>query len=96
MSFTFEMDIGKGILAIDIYNFICPKQKDIGSAVLIYIAGQPRSIINCTHPFDAFNRENTDRCKYFLIKMIEGRICYTCSGLVIIISIFDKKKKLEN
>ena len=22
MSFTFEMDIGKGILAIDIYNFI--------------------------------------------------------------------------
>ena len=22
MSFTFEMDIGKGVLAIDIYNFI--------------------------------------------------------------------------
>ena len=43
MSFTFEMDIGKGILAIDIYNFICAYQNDVGGAVLIYIAVQPRS-----------------------------------------------------
>ena len=35
MSFTFEMDIGKGVLVIDIYNFICAKQNDIDGAVLI-------------------------------------------------------------
>ena len=45
MSFTFEMDIGKGVLASDIYNFACTKQNDIGGAVLIYTAGQPRSTI---------------------------------------------------
>ena len=39
MSFTFEMDIEKGVLAIDIDNFICAKQNDIDGAVLIYIAG---------------------------------------------------------
>ena len=38
MSFTFEMDIEKGVLAIDINNFIRAKQNDIGGAVLIYIA----------------------------------------------------------
>ena len=38
MSFTFEMDIGKGVLAIDIYNFIRAYQNDIDGAVLIYIA----------------------------------------------------------
>ena len=43
MSFTFEMDIGKGVLAIGIYNFIRVNQIDIGVAVLIYIAMQPRS-----------------------------------------------------
>ena len=42
MSFTFEMDIGKGVLAIDIYNFISAKRNDTGGAVLIYIAGQSR------------------------------------------------------
>ena len=40
MSFTFEMDIGKGVLVIDIYNFIRAKQNDIGGNVLIYIALQ--------------------------------------------------------
>ena len=45
MSFTFEMDIGKGVLAIDIYNFIRAKQNNICGAVLIYIVGQPHSII---------------------------------------------------
>ena len=35
MSFTFEMDIGKGVLAIDIYNFIRAYQNDTGGAVLI-------------------------------------------------------------
>ena len=40
MSLPVEMDIGKGILAIDMYNFICAKQNDIGGAVLIYIALQ--------------------------------------------------------
>ena len=44
MSFTFEMDIGKGVQAIDIYNFIRAKQNDIGGAVLIYIALQ-----SCSH-----------------------------------------------
>ena len=39
MSFTFEMDIRKGVLVIDIYNFIHTKQNDIGGAVLIYITG---------------------------------------------------------
>ena len=40
MSFTFEMDIGKGVLAIDIYNFIRAYQNDIDGAVLICIAMQ--------------------------------------------------------
>ena len=40
---NFEMDIGKGVLAIDIYNFIRAKHNDFGGAVLSYIAGQPRS-----------------------------------------------------
>ena len=44
MSFTVEMDIGKGVLGIDIYNFIRAKQNDIGGAVLIYIALQ-----SCSH-----------------------------------------------
>ena len=38
------MDIGKGVLAIDIYNFIHAKQNDIGGAVRIYIALQ-----SCSH-----------------------------------------------
>ena len=60
MSFAFEMDIGKDVLAIDIYNFIRAKQNDIGGAVLIYIAGQPRSIIVSMH----FIGKILDRCKY--------------------------------
>ena len=44
MSFTFEMDIGKEDLAIDIYNFKRAKQNDIGGAVLIYTALQ-----SCSH-----------------------------------------------
>ena len=52
------MDIGKGILAIDIYNFIRAQQNDIGGAVLICIAMQP-----CSHEYtrasNTFNRENT-------------------------------------
>ena len=43
MSFTSEMDIGKGVLAIDIYNFICAYQNNVDGAVLIYIAMQSRS-----------------------------------------------------
>ena len=54
MSFTFEMDIGKGVLAIDIYNFI----RDTGGAVLIYIAGQPGSH-ECTRVSNTFNRESS-------------------------------------
>ena len=44
MSFTFEMDLGKGVLAIDIYNFIRASQNDIDGAVLICIAMQ-----SCSH-----------------------------------------------
>ena len=42
------MDIGKDVLAIefDIYNFIRAKQNEIGGAVLIYKAGQPRYHMN--------------------------------------------------
>ena len=58
MSFTFEMDIGKGVLAIDIYNLIRAKQNDIGGAVLIYKALQPQSH-ECTRASNTFNRENT-------------------------------------
>ena len=58
MSFTFEIDIGNGVLAIDIYNFIRAKQNDISGAVLIYIAVQPRSH-ECTQVSNTFNRENT-------------------------------------
>ena len=41
MPFTFEMDTGKDVLGIDIYNFIRAQQNDIGhvgGAVLICIA----------------------------------------------------------
>ena len=38
MPFTFEMDTGKDILVIDIYNFIRAWQNNIGGAVLICIA----------------------------------------------------------
>ena len=58
MSFTFEMDIGRGVLAIDIYNFKPAKQNDVGATVLIYIAGQRRSH-ECTRALNTFNRENT-------------------------------------
>ena len=58
MSFTFEIDIGKGVLTIDIYNLIRAKKKDIGGAVLFYKAGQPRSH-ECTRASNTFNRENT-------------------------------------
>ena len=58
MSFTFEMDIGKGVLAIEIYNFIPAKQNDKGGAVVIYI-----SLQSCSHDSNlvsnTFNRENT-------------------------------------
>ena len=60
MSFTFEMDIGKDILAIDIYNFIRSKQNYIGDVVLIYI-----SLQSCSHDStrvsNKFNRENTEQ-----------------------------------
>ena len=58
MSFTFEMDVGKGILAIDIYNFIRTYKNDIGGTVLIYIAMQSR-YHECTRASNTFNRENT-------------------------------------
>ena len=58
MSFAFEMDIGRGVLAIDIYNFIRAKQNDIGGAVLIYKAVQPRSH-ECTRAAHTFNMENS-------------------------------------
>ena len=61
---TFEMDIGKGDLAIDIYNFIHAKQNDIGGAVLIYIAGQPRSIIIALVVSVHLIGKKLDRCKY--------------------------------
>ena len=44
MSFTYEMDIGIGVLAINIYNFIRAQQNDIDGAVLICIAMQ-----SCSH-----------------------------------------------
>ena len=44
MSITFEIDIGKGVLAIDIYNLIRAQQNDIDGAVLICIAMQ-----SCSH-----------------------------------------------
>ena len=55
---TFEMDIGKDVLAIDTYKFIRAKQIDIDGAVLIYKAMQSRSY-ECTRAFNTFNRENT-------------------------------------
>ena len=58
MSFNFEMGTGKGVLAIDIYNFIIAKQNDIGGALLIYLALQPCSH-ECTWASNTFNRENT-------------------------------------
>ena len=64
MSFTFEMDIGKGVPAIDIYNFIRAQQNNIGGAVLIYIAVQPRSH-ECTQASNTFNRENTGQMKIY-------------------------------
>ena len=58
MSLTFEIDIGKGVLAIGIYNFIRAKQNDIGGAVLICIVMQ-----SCSHEYTrasyTFNGENT-------------------------------------
>ena len=58
MSFTVEKGIGKGVLAIDIYNFIRAQQNDIDGAVLIYITMQP-----CSHEYtrasNTFNRETT-------------------------------------
>ena len=58
MSFTFEMGIGKGVLAIDIYNFIRAQQNDIDGAVLICIVMQ-----SCSHEYtrasNTFNRRNT-------------------------------------
>ena len=59
MSLTFELDIGKGVLAIDIYNFIRAKQNDIDGAVLIYIARQPRPHESCARASNTLNRENT-------------------------------------
>ena len=44
MSFTFEMDIGKGALAFDIYNFIHAQQNDVDGAVLICIVMR-----SCSH-----------------------------------------------
>ena len=58
MSFTFELNIGEGVLAIDIYNFMRAQQNDIDVAVLIYIAMQPYSH-ECTRAPNTFNRENT-------------------------------------
>ena len=52
------MDIGKGVLAINIYNFLRAKQNDIGGAVLIYIALQSSSH-EITRGPNTFNRENT-------------------------------------
>ena len=54
MSFTFEMGIKKGVLAIDIYDFIRASQNDM----LIYIAMQLCSH-EYTQAFNALNRENT-------------------------------------
>ena len=53
MSFTFGIDIGKGVLAIDIYKFIRAKQNDIDG-----VAMQPRSR-EYTWASNTFNRENT-------------------------------------
>ena len=56
MSFTFEMDIGEGVLVSDIYKFIRAQQNDIDGAVLICIAMK-----SCSHESDRasnkFNRE---------------------------------------
>ena len=52
--FTFEMDIGKGV-----------KENDIGGAVLIYIAGQPRSIIMALIVSMHLIGKILDRCKYY-------------------------------
>ena len=68
MSFTFEMEIGKGVLAIDIYNFIRARQSDIGGAVLSYTAGQPRSIIIDLFVLMHFIGKILDRCKYDVLK----------------------------
>ena len=67
MSFTFEMNTGKGVLSIDIYNFIRAKQKSIGGAVLIYIAVQPCSH-ECTWASNTFNRESTGQMLIFSYK----------------------------
>ena len=67
MSFTFEMDIRKGVLAIDIYNFIRAKQNDIGGAVLIYIAKQPCSY-ECTRASTNLIGKIPGRYKYLGIE----------------------------
>ena len=61
------MDIGKDVLAIDIYNFILAKQNDIGGAVLIYIAGQPRYIIIALVVSMHLIGKILDRCKYMYL-----------------------------
>ena len=67
MPFTFEMDIGKGVLAIDhdIYNFILA---DINRAVLICIAMQ-----SCSHekigPLTHLIGKILVRCKYITIEL---------------------------
>ena len=66
MSFTFEMEIWKGVLAIDIYNFIRAKQNDIDGAVLICIVMQSCSR-EYTRASNTFNNEILGRCKYMPI-----------------------------
>ena len=67
MSFTFEIDIGKAVLATDIYNFIRAKQNDTGGTVLIYIAGQPRSIIIALVVSMHLIGKILGKCKYILV-----------------------------
>ena len=74
MSFTFEMDIGKGVLDIGIYNFIRAKQNDIGGAVLIYTALQPRSdLMNALWPSTYLIGKILDRCKYNVMNSINQK-----------------------
>ena len=69
LSFTFEMGLGKGVLAIDLYIFIRAKQNDMGGAVLIYIVGQPRSIIIALVVSTHLIGKILDRCKYMYIQI---------------------------
>ena len=63
----FEMNIGIGVLSIDIYNFIRAKQNDISGAELIYIEVQSRTD-EFTRASNIFNRANT------------GQILLTCTN----------------